>query len=264
MILGVLGNAGAGKDTIGKMIVEATGGETLALADPMKQFVQRVFGFTHQQLWGPSDCRNAPDYRFGAKWWQPWKKRSVANLRAHVLGELEVLETFRWLRDLMPEADEAEVYRAWRALVVWAMNLLAEGREYGFLTPRKVLQTLGTEWGRDFNEDMWIDFGIRFANKRIETERVPVVVITDCRFLNEARKINAAGHVWRVTRPGYDGNIKAGVAGHRSERDQVSDEIKQYVNLEITNNGSLADLARRVRDELERIHGTHRDVQRCG
>lgn len=38
--------------------------DSIALADPMKRILMDVWGFTEQQLWGPSDMRNTPDPRF--------------------------------------------------------------------------------------------------------------------------------------------------------------------------------------------------------
>src|ERR1051325_8980837 len=40
-------------------------------------------------------------------------------------------------------------------------------RKGGFLTPRHALQSLGTEWGRDCYENLWIDLAIKDA-KRLE------------------------------------------------------------------------------------------------
>ncbi len=64
MILGITGLAGAGKDTAADILVREFNAAKISLADPMKRFCQEVFDFSDEQLWGPSDCRNAKDLRY--------------------------------------------------------------------------------------------------------------------------------------------------------------------------------------------------------
>ena len=63
-ILGLTGQAGAGKSTVARMLVEDHGFTEVALADPLKRICRDVFAFTDEQLWGPSSKRNEPDARF--------------------------------------------------------------------------------------------------------------------------------------------------------------------------------------------------------
>lgn len=55
------GLSGAGKDTVGDHLERAHGFRRVAIADPLKWHVQRLFGLRHDQLWG--DQRNTPDAR---------------------------------------------------------------------------------------------------------------------------------------------------------------------------------------------------------
>lgn len=64
MIIGVLGPAGSGKDTVSDFLVSKYGFTKIALADPLKRICREVYGFTDEQLWGPSECRNQPDLRY--------------------------------------------------------------------------------------------------------------------------------------------------------------------------------------------------------
>ena len=71
------------------------------------------------------------------------------------------------------------------------------------LTPRHLMQTLGTEWGRAQHEDLWV----RSLFRRIDVaqrEAYPAAlswVVHDVRFPNEARAIRArGGYVVRVCR----------------------------------------------------------------
>lgn len=76
---------------------------------------------------------------------------------------------------------------------------------------RRLLQRLGTEAGRDIlGNDIWVNAALDQVNLDDPSERI---VITDCRFLNEAQAIRrTGGYVVRIERPG----IKA-VNAHPSE-----------------------------------------------
>lgn len=108
-------------------------------------------------------------------------------------------------------------------------------------TPRVALQTLGTEFGRSLYENVWADLGVR----RAIAHPAPLVVITDCRFVNEAKAVlRAGGEVWRVVRPGAG---LAGAAGlHPSEAEQESAEFLSLVTRTVQNVGSLENLTQAV------------------
>ncbi len=99
---------------------------------------------------------------------------------------------FGWDRELL-EGRTKEA-RAWREQVDqwWATRLGMPG-----LTPRKVLQLMGTEVFRvAFHDDIWI---ASLERKLLSTK--DHVVITDCRFPNEIRAIKAnGGMVVRIDR----------------------------------------------------------------
>jgi hypothetical protein len=103
---------------------------------------------------------------------------------------------------------------------------------------RPLLQRLGTDAGRALLGDtVWIDAAL---------DRVPdgsKIVVTDCRFPNEAQAIkDLGGEVWRVDREGY-GPINA----HPSE--SAMDDWDFDVRL--TNNSTLIELADQVRRHEE-------------
>ena len=64
MIIGLLGVAGSGKDTVADIFVRDHNFVKVAFADPLKRICKDVFAFTDEQLWGPSEKRNAPDERY--------------------------------------------------------------------------------------------------------------------------------------------------------------------------------------------------------
>lgn len=104
------------------------------------------------------------------------------------------------------------------------------------LTPRFALQTLGTEWGRACDPEIWVKYTMR---KALEHEAVGfVVVITDCRFLNEALAVKkAGGQVWYVDRPGmYEGAL------HASEAEMLTKKFQEQVTYKVHNTGTLRHL----------------------
>lgn len=64
MILGILGQAGSGKDTVADHLVKKYRFMKVALADPLKRICQEVYDFSDEQLWGPSEMRNGADLRY--------------------------------------------------------------------------------------------------------------------------------------------------------------------------------------------------------
>jgi hypothetical protein len=108
-------------------------------------------------------------------------------------------------------------------------------------SPRQMLQTLGTEWGREtVNPQIWIRIAIERAVPHLAVGRS--VVITDVRFDNEAQAIiDAGGEVWRVTRNGWQ-CLDAGTAMHQSEAGVGEHLIART----IANAGSLDDLRRQL------------------
>jgi hypothetical protein len=203
-LIGLTGHAGVGKDAVANFM----GGKRFSFAEPLKRFVQEVFAFSDDQVWGASQHRNAPDKRYTRADGQP-------------------------------------------------------------LTPRYALQTLGTEWGRDCYPDVWAELGVRRAREWLERgptdahiarpcPRPPDqavctcpagAVLTDCRFINEARAIRqAGGEVWRVVRPGHV--LPPDVASHPSETEQDTPAMVELVDRIIMNDGSLDELQVAVEAEV--------------
>ena len=218
MIIGISGHAGCGKDLSATFLCEGRKGYiTMALADSMKRYLKEVYQFSNEQLWGPSEFRNAPDMRY------------------------------------------------------------PDGKG-GFLTPRKALQTLGTEWGRACFEDTWVNLCIKNARKledprfKYSKERgiyraglfesvfsppTNAVVVTDVRFKNEIEAIKkASGVVVRVKRPGFGTEVKGGVANHTSETERASIPDTD-VDVVIDNSGTVQDLQKSVSEARGRIIGIH-------
>ncbi len=112
-------------------------------------------------------------------------------------------------------------------------------------SPRRLLQTLGTEWGREtVHPEIWIMATLR----RIDASQSPVAVVADVRFENEAEAIRRRGGVvWRIVRPGA--GLYGVTAGHSSEQGIP----ESLVDDEVLNDGDLPTLDRRLDDAWRRL-----------
>jgi hypothetical protein len=63
-VLCISGYSGSGKDEFASQIITDTGAPKIGLADPAKRHMADIYGFTEEQLFGPSSCRNAGDVRY--------------------------------------------------------------------------------------------------------------------------------------------------------------------------------------------------------
>lgn len=101
---------------------------------------------------------------------------------------------------------------------------------YG-ISPRELMQTLGTEWGRDIvDPDIWIKIVTTKYNKK--------VIIPDIRFENEAKYVRENGVLIHMLRVGVSIN-----SDHVSERG-VEIDREDFV---ITNNADMPALQSQVK-----------------
>lgn len=103
------------------------------------------------------------------------------------------------------------------------------------VSPRFLMQTLGTEWGRDIvHPNLWV---ILMKNKLLNST-ADLKIVTDVRFENEARLIRSlCGGIVRVVRC-HDNKV----AEHKSE-DSIDDRFVRYT---LYNNSTLEDFISQV------------------
>lgn len=166
-LIGLIGRARSGKDTIGRYLYDAYDLYHMAFADPIKNMLGAAF----------------PDINFYE-------------------GDREA--TIAWL-----------------------------GK-----SPRQLMQTLGTEWGRQcVHPELWVLLA-EHSMKIAQEAGYPGVVITDVRFHNEADMIlRNGGDLWYVMRP--DAHV---VNEHVSEQA----DWHTYPHRVLHNDGTLDDLFAQV------------------
>ena len=111
-------------------------------------------------------------------------------------------------------------------------------------SPRELLQTLGTDWGRKLvAPDVWLRVAYSRWHKAFRDGH-SVIVVPDVRFENEARLIRSkGGEVWLIHRPGVEP-----VAAHESEAGLPLRLIDRL----IVNSGTIDQLRQRVESTFSR------------
>ena len=153
-----LGCAGAGKDTVANFMKERDEQwETYALAGPIKEIINRLFGWDISHSEG-----NLKEVELSVKLSCDWFIEA-ANLLEHKFGMY--CDKINFDRDelLSRYCD--------------AMGLKLGDRSIT-ISPRRAYQLFGTEFGRSISPTIWLDL--------IPTEK-PYLIITDVRFPNEVQ-----------------------------------------------------------------------------
>lgn len=242
-LIAFTGNIGVGKDCCASILAEQ-GWVVVALADKIKQLAAKIFLFNEETLFGPSHKRNAVDIRGkNPAYWQSTFFRA---------GEYS--QTLRSLFDYAPEPlpDVAEAFRD-------ILTLLASEPEK--FSARRVLQLIGTEWGRTIWPEVWIralhntitKIAVGYGYSRVNglyplnEPMIPIGVTTsDCRFPNEVTAINSwGGQAYWVDaskRCPRDMSIEAN--RHASEADFATFDAP--LSGIVDNNGTHEDLKRQV------------------
>ena len=263
-IIGITGQAGAGKDEIAGRLVQKHDYAQLSLADPMKRFGLNVFGFDVIQLWGPSSARNHFDPGFNAC---SIRVSQVTFEPGCSIGAVRRHCDPSWGDAAMRLADYGEEFvnglieepaareEALRMLYFWFGSL---GHHYNQLSPRIMLQHLGTQWGREVcGENIWIDKLVDNAGRILDGEaytreeeftgeKCPPptgIVVSDVRFANELESVKSvSGKLIRVTRKSSDKKAKKlGIPGHESEAEQKTFTDDQFAAV-LANEGTLPEL----------------------
>lgn len=204
MIIGICGKAGSGKDTFADILVRDHNFVKIAFADVLKRFVRDVFGFSVEQLWGPSEKRNEPDFRY--------PRGEDAE------GETEYLTPRFALQQLGTEYGRT-CYGP-----IWGEYLLRTAKTLLGPVPMKYTATEGLSQS--------------FAHDYV---RPAGVVVPDVRFLNEVQNLQRAGaQVLHITRPGKEG-LTGAAAAHLSET-ELDGIPREMFNGHLVNSGPLEDL----------------------
>ena len=212
MIIGLAGNAGAGKDTAAGFLVSTYGFRQLALADNLKTLCKFVFQVSHAQCYD-----------------QKLKEKKFANpillSPKHIEGILDFATRINGF-----DVTTEKIHKMY----------LYVGKLTTLKTPRELLQFVGTELLRDIVD---LDYHLKVAKNKIdEGAENAMYVITDARFDNERLMIKKwGGKTALVDRKRTDKEI--GLPDHASENDLGKTDNYDFI---LNNNGDIEDLAKEV------------------
>lgn len=207
MILGLSGYARAGKDTAADILVSNHGYRRIGFADPVREMLSKldpIVGNTGSEILIPNQAEYERATPLNTKMWLDFPALNC-NIRLS-----DVIRRVGW-----------DNYK---------------DTQYGFEI-REQLQRLGTDAGRNLlGENIWVHAALS------DVDYNDNIVITDCRFPNEAQAIkDAYGTMWRVERPGI-----RPVNSHASET-ALDDWHFDYV---LNNDSTPKNLADRIERAL--------------
>lgn len=241
IIVAIKGKAGAGKDTIGMHLTVQHGFQKVAFAEPLRDCVGVTFGLPFQLMSEP-DLKETTLFEMQDRFRLPFRDKHSfmiacreGAIKAFNLSWSEgntVGNLYRTKLDRFPYITPEELLDKWTSRMWEVFGPYIENSTLTTeMSPRKLLQLVGTEVGRELWKDIWIAI---WGDRAAQHDRV---VVTDCRFMNEAATIRThGGTIWNVIRPLSPTATKE--TGHLSE--QEMDRIQSDVTL--INDGSMHDL----------------------
>lgn len=211
MLIGISGEAGAGKDTFANILLSKLDElmavelelQRYAFADPLKYIVLEGFGWNEEHAEALKD------------------EPCVTNISANAF---------------IAACTKVGLTQATKVHASVVLNLLKTRLKHqGYddvIPPRKVFQTFGTDICRyHFGENVWVDLAPKEN-----------AIITDVRYENEAEFIRKQGFLIKIE--GRNRNMAANSAGHSSETSVSA--IKGHVT--VVNDGSLLELEAKAQE----------------
>ena len=237
MVVGISGKMGSGKDLVYNMLCELSDVdfENKKFAYPIKQVVSILLGCTIEQL----EDREFKETELGEEWWY-----------------------YKFDDIMLPISDRGLFIQTVNSIVFSPLDESEVDTYIIKLTPRKLLQLLGTEAGRHvIHPNIWVN--ALFADyvcddcgqKECSTDEedtgqmihrsFPNWIITDVRFPNEAKAIKDKGGILiRINRPQYlDNGLVIRKDEHLSET--ALDDYDKFDHV-IENDGTVQDLIDKV------------------
>jgi hypothetical protein len=203
-LIGISGKINSGKDLAGKILNDLSGDifENKKFADKLKNIVCMLIGCTREQL----EDRDFKEKELGEEWW--YYTDSLFNSTD---SEENLYSYSKYHRQLKNDLDFYIIK----------------------LTPRTLLQLLGTECGRQIiHPNIWVN--ALFADYDTSSNYDSNWIITDVRFPNECQAIKDRGGI--VIKINRDSDV---VDNHSSETALDNYDGFDFV---VDNNGSIDDL----------------------
>lgn len=204
MVIGISGDIGSGKDEAGRIITESLKGyEIKKFASALKEVVSLLVG-CNVSLLEDRDFKNRP---LGSEW-DKW--RLVGKDFANAQG----LNSSFYSVDYFSTGKEAKDVAKASGMISYAIEKVS-------MTPRLMMQLLGTEVGRDlFHPNIWVNALFKDYTSSSKW------VITDVRFPNEKVAVeNYGGMTIHIVRPCVSCH---GLGFHKMDCGRVDEHISEH------------------------------------
>ncbi len=224
-VIALCGPSKSGKGLIAEWF-EKKGFVDVAFADPFKRFLKPVFNYEDRDLWGSLENKER-QISYEVDDWLTIISACAKKANA-------------FINDVIPAGHRITAYTR---LMEWIhqMRNLHDSRtvdgKIGYITPREIMQTFGTEYGRAIDKLLWANYFFQVVSPKIQdggfytkTEgvissgsrsMVQGIIISDERFLNEHRCTEAAGgynvRIRRLSMVSENQISNVGIQGHSSE-----------------------------------------------
>lgn len=124
-------------------------------------------------------------------------------------------------------------------------------RPADFVKDRKLLQWLGTDWGRDtISETLWVDLWQSQVKRMMDSYVNAVITCDDVRYDNEGETVKSLGGIIiKLVREGDTNVLGNGIVAHKSE----SGIDSKYVDFTVHNNGTLEEFKKSLSNVYNEI-----------
>ena len=229
MRIGLIGVAGAGKDTAAKMLSDLTGIPVVSFAKPLHEAAIHIWGDKalnreekeNEQIFGERSFEWFNDYHMALL--------TKVNKTQNVITEGNLYKLLT-LRDLFTDP--------------------ATGRIYETITPRKLMQIYGTEYWRSISPTVWVD---------LVQDEYDDCIVPDVRFVNEAMIFDLLIVIKRDGVAPVSNHISEELAKQFKDLCEQKEPITHWFGglakdlVVLENNGTIDDLSLKIKQIAENL-----------
>lgn len=216
MLIGLAGLAGSGKDTSAEFLKNITGFDLFAYADKPKEFISELFKTNISYFYNQELKKVHLSFALDRK-----------DFYSHFIKTCsQILSIEDNVSDKLFD-DTIDVF-TWNGLIIEE----TEDKLYISATPRELMQRLGSDVFRSYDDDFWIKF----------RPQVDSLIISDVRFHNESQDVTRIGGIILL----IDRKTNTEKMNHDSEKVDIGSDY-----IVVDNNGSIEDLENKLKTIYE-------------
>ena len=264
MIIGIIGRSvdpngrmcsmGTGKDKATEILIKDYKFTKVAMADEIKRFCAKLYGFSTEQLWGPSQERNKPDPRL------PREHHSMfIDGKCECCGATHPAEQCY----LTPRYAIQQLGNDWGRNCftdTWVNYTIDIAKQlvYGVDRQRPRYYPLSFNSKDNYMDKAFPQYdqihGLSDATFIAEPYRVKNVIIPDCRYLNECQAIKKNGGKVVLIHRKVESLPKGPNLDHDSEKDlnrfKIGDDNVPW-DCVVENDGTIEELGQKLVDAIK-------------